>query len=153
MRRRATTTALVLLSRTSSKQPMKLGEVFPDQRPSQPVDFHDLAALTTALILASEELAGMSGDVAASRVVREHDSDRRKRALALAARERLAGGDSHAAADTYARASISYGEALDRLAAELLTAEQVNARHEAVRVRWESLRSALSVLKTISGNI
>jgi hypothetical protein len=133
---------------------MNVREVFPPSAPpEQRVDFNDLAALTTALILASDQLAGMSGSVAQARGIREYDSDRRKRALALPAREFIATGDSATAAETKARASVAYGETLDQLQMDLTAAEKCIADHEAARVKWESIRSALAVLRATSSNL
>lgn len=126
---------------------MKVRDVFPDQ-PVPPVDYHDLSSVTTALIRASDDLTALSASVATARQIKEYNSDQRKRALALAVREFLSKGDSATAAETYGRASVGYGEALDRLANELAQADRAIADYEAARIKWESLRSALSVLKS-----
>lgn len=119
--------------------------------PPQRLDHNDISALTTALLLASDELAAMTEAVAKARVVREFSGDRRKRALALSVREFLK-DDTATASETKGRASELYGEALNAQAKELTEAERVVAAHDAARVRWESIRSALSCLKAVTGN-
>lgn len=83
----------------------------------QRLDHTDISALTEQLLRASDELAAMTEHVAQARQVLEYDSDLRKRALATSVREHLIAGESAAAAETYGRASIGYGEALDKLKA------------------------------------
>lgn len=129
---------------------MKLGQVFPNQ--PKAVDYHDLSSLTEQLIAASDELSRMGEAVAKARTIREFASDRRKRALAVSTREFL-DKESAAAADIKGRASVLYGEALDQQQKELYEAERTVANYEAARIRWESLRSALSTWKAVSGNI
>jgi hypothetical protein len=119
----------------------------------QRMDTNDVAALLSQLDAASNELAALTEPLAKARAIREYDSDRRKRALALKVREFLAGGDSAAAAETKGRASVAYGEELDQLQQDLASAERTIADHEAARVKWETVRSALSALKAISGNL
>lgn len=125
---------------------MKLAAAFPVQR-LQPVDGNDIASLSTRLLAQAKDLASMAAAVGQARVIREMHSDRCKRALAFACREFLAQGDSASAAETKGRASISYGEALDKLKAELTVAEETLADYEGKRHLWEATRSALSVLK------
>lgn len=120
--------------------------------PPQRLDHNDISALTTALLLASDELAAMTADVAKARVIKEFTNDRLKRALATQVREFLVAGDSATASETKGRASLGYGEALDALSADLENAEGVITRHDAARVKWESIRSALSCLKAVTGN-
>src|SRR5687767_1806517 len=120
--------------------------------PAQRLDHSDVTSLTDQLMRASEELAGMTQEVAKARVVREFSGDRRKRALALSTREFL-GSDSAAAAEVRGRASVSYGEALDSQEKELRAAEEVISKHDATRTKWESIRSALSMAKAICGNV
>lgn len=125
---------------------MKLAAAFPDQRQS-PVDANDMSTLAERLLAQAQDLADLSASVGKARVVREMHGDRLKRALAFSCREFLAAGDSATAADTKARASVSYGEALDKLRGELTLAEQTLADYEGKRHLWEATRSALSVLK------
>lgn len=120
--------------------------------PPRRLDHNDISALTTALMAASDELAAMTEAVAKARVVRDFSGDRLKRALALQMREQLVAGKSGVAAETFGRASIAYGEAMEALAIDLQEAERVVAAHDAARVKWESIRSALSCLKAVTGN-
>lgn len=129
---------------------MKLGQVF--HEPKKAIDFHDLSSLTQQLITASDELSAMSEEVAKAKTIREFSGDLRKRALALSTREFLE-TDSAAASDTKGRASLRYGDDLKQLQKDLYEAESTLARHEAARIRWESIRSALSSWKAITGNI
>lgn len=131
---------------------MKLTQVFTDQKPKQPLDFNDLSSLTRQLIETSEELSAMSDEVAKAKTIREFSSDLRKRALALATREHI-DKESAAAADVKGRASVRYGEELEQLNQDLSRAEHTLSRHDALRIRWESLRSCLSCWKQVSGNI
>lgn len=119
----------------------------------QRIDHSDISALTEQLLRSSDELVAMTEQIAQARQVLEYDSDLRKRALATAVREHLIAGESAAAAETYGRASIGYGEALDKLKAGYTAAEQVRAEHDAKLTHWKSIQSALSCLKTVAGNV
>lgn len=57
---------------------------------------------------------------------------------------------SATAAEARARASDSYGKALDELAHDLRSAELVIAKYHAVQTKWESARSVLSSLKNLT---
>lgn len=122
-------------------------------QPPPKSDFSTVEAVNAQLLDASDTLSSMTETVAAARQVKEYDSERRKRALALAVREFLIAGDSASAAETKGRASAIYGEALDRLSAELLMAEKTIAEHEAARVRWDSARTVSSSLRAIAANV
>lgn len=123
-----------------------------DSRKLQSPDFHDVAELQKRLLELANELVQQAPDTAKARIVREYDSERRKRALALSVREHLKDG-SASAAETLGRASIGYGEQLDALAGQLEAAESTIANWESTKIAWESVRSILSSLKTIAGNI
>lgn len=131
---------------------MKLSQVYANHPPKQPVDYNDLSSLTQQLIATSDELSALSEEVAKAKTIREYNSDQLKRALAIATREHLSDG-SAAAAEIKGRASVRYGEQLEQLKNDLHEAERTLARHEALRIRWESLRSATSSLKAIAANI
>lgn len=115
-------------------------------------DWSDLELVQRHLVEASEALAGMTADVAKARQIREHNSDLRKRALALAVREFLA-DESAAAAETRGRASVAYGEHLQQSAKDLELAELAISNWEACMVRWKSAQSVLSSLKAVASNI
>lgn len=131
---------------------MKIGQVFTDTATHKLVDYHDLSSLTEQLVAASDELSRMSDEVAKARTIREFSSDRRKRSLAVSTREFL-DKESAAAAEVKGRASVLYGEALEQQQNELYEAERTVAKYEATRIKWESLRSALSTWKAVSGNV
>ena len=131
---------------------MKVSTIFPDA-PKQPVDASDVATMQHAMLDAAEALTEMAGDVASALTVLEYDGERRKRALALICREFLLTGDSASAADTKARASEAYGEALVKLAGQLEDAQSVVARREAARMRWETARSCLAMSRATIGNL
>lgn len=130
---------------------MKLHEAFPNQQPKQPIDFNDLSELSRQLLETSEELAGMAEGVAKAKTIREFSSDQRKRALAISTREHI-DHESAAAADIKGRASPLYGEQLEQLKEDLNEAEQCLAKYETIRIRWESLRSAISTWRQVVGN-
>lgn len=118
-------------------------------------DHSDIEHLSTELLLASDALAQMTGQVAKARQIREYDSDRRKRALALAVQDVLGHTPeaANAAAEHKARASQSYQAAMGQLGAELREAEKMVAQWEASKARFEALRSLLSVQKNIVANL
>jgi hypothetical protein len=116
-------------------------------------DYSTIEEVSARLIEASDRLGELTGAVAKARQIREYDSDRRKRALSCAVRDFLNEGDSATAAEHKARASESYAELMKATARDLITAEQTIAEWEAVKCRWESARSLLSVQKQILGNL
>lgn len=116
-------------------------------------DFSDVAALQKRLMQAADKLSTMAASVAQARQVREYDSDRRRRCLAVAALPLLTAGASSAAADTEARASEPYAAAMKQLGAELAAAEKVIAEWEAVKIQWESARSLLAMQRDLSRNL
>lgn len=130
---------------------MKLREAFPEQ-PAKPVDYNDLSSLTEQLIAASDELSRMSEAVAKAKTIREFSPDRRKRALAISTREFL-DKESAAAAEVKGRSAVLYGEALDQQQKDLYESECCLSNYEACRIRWETLRSALSTWRSVAGNI
>lgn len=116
-------------------------------------DHNDVNALSERLLELAEQLARQAPGVANARTVKEFNGEQRKRALGLAVREFLATGDSAAAAETKGRASVLYGEVLDTLRAQWEEAEAAVAEHDATRAAFEAVRSVLSSLKTIAGNV
>lgn len=112
-------------------------------------DYSDVAALQKRLVEAADRLSALVPELAKARQIREYDSDRRKRALAVAAMPFLA-ELSATAADTTARASASYQKAMKELGNQLLAAEKVIAEHEAVKIQWESARSLLAMQRDMT---
>jgi hypothetical protein len=116
-------------------------------------DAHDYAELQTRLVGAADALAAMTKDVASARQIVEYDSDRRKRALAVAALPFLVAEYSSSAADTSARASDTYAKAMAKLAGEFRTAQEVIAEWEAKKILFETSRSLLSAHKITIANV
>lgn len=100
----------------------------------------------------SDELCRMSDDVAKARQVREWDSERRKAALSSQVAPLLA-TLSVSSAEHSARADVRYHSIMARLQLELLSAEKVITRWEALKIKWDSLRSCLSSSKHIAENV
>lgn len=122
------------------------------QQPST-ADFTDCLALQKQLQTAVNALNGMTAQVASARHVREYDSDRRKRVLAIAAMPFLKAGGSSASADTEARVSQNYADAMKQLGNELVAAEKVLADWDAKRIQIEIARSLLSLSKATMTNL
>lgn len=118
-------------------------------------DFSDIDQLSEALMEVSNTMADMAKAAAAARQIREYDGDRRKRALSLAVRDAMhaAPNLSATAAEHIARSSDSYGAAISTLATELRSAEGALSQWEAMKVRFESLRSLLSIQKQLVQNL
>lgn len=113
--------------------------------PGSNADFNDIAGLQRSLMANANDLWEMAGDLAKARVVREYDSDRKKRILAIGMIALIKAGESAAKAEAEARASEPVKAGMDQLAKELTAAEEVIARHDAVKIAWESCRSLLSM--------
>ncbi len=95
----------------------------------------------------------MAPTVATARHVREYDSDRRKRCLAVAALPLLKAGLSATAADTEARASEAYQSAMKQLGIEFVAAEKTLAEWDAIKIQVEVARSLLSLQKSQMQNL
>lgn len=107
-------------------------------------DYSDIAELQKRMIEITDQISNMSSEVGKARHITSYDSDRRKRALALAAAPLLA-NNSSAAAETLARASETYHKSMAELTAQNLAAERTIAQWEALRIQWESVRSMLAI--------
>lgn len=122
--------------------------------PTQPTaDYSETIAIQRQLSDCVNKLNAMAGRVALARHVREYDSDRRKRALAIAAMPLLKAGASSAAADTEARASGPYEAAMIQLGKEFVAAEKALAEWDALRIQIEVARSLLSMQKASMTNL
>ena len=97
------------------------------------------------------DLAKMSADVADAKTVKEFSSDRLKRAFSVEVAGFLDAGDSGVAAEHKARASKEYGTHLHDLAEQYKTALRIIEQHDALKTKFESARSILSVEKTKIG--
>ncbi len=115
-------------------------------------DNHDIESLSGRLLSIADELSRQAPELAKARTVREYSSERNKRALALATSPFLA-DNSASAADTFGRASKEYGDAMAELRKQTGAAEYVIAQHDATRAQFEAVRSVLSSLKMIAGNL
>ena len=114
----------------------------------QPVaDWSDAAELQRQLVEAVEEIVRRASDVGLARHILEYDGDRKKRALARAMAPALKGGDSAAKAEAEARASDTYGAELVQLGKEQQAAQTCCLEFDALKLRWETARSLLSMLK------
>lgn len=111
-----------------------------------PVDAQDIASVANRMLALAEEINAMAVNVAKARAIREYDSDRRKRSLALHVREFLV-GNSATAAETLGRASPRYGEELAALQDDLTQAEQTIQQYDAARIAFDAQRSALAALR------
>lgn len=116
-------------------------------------DFGECAELQRKLLDSVDKLNRMAPSVSLARHVREYDSDRRKRALAIAAMPLLTAGASSAAADTEARSSGPYEAAMKQLGKEFVAAERTLAEWDALRIQVDVLRSLLSLQKSQMTNL
>lgn len=116
-------------------------------------DYSDIQAISRELVEASGALSNMSERVAKARQIRDYDNDRRKRALSCCVADFLKNGESATAAEHKARASESYAALMKQTGKDLLVAEETIAEWEAVKCRWETARSLLSIQKQIVGNL
>lgn len=108
--------------------------------------------LQCQLLAAAAKLDELASAVAAARVVRSYDSDRRKSALASSVAPMLS-EESAAAAEHMARAGDPYKAAMKALRNDLLTAETAIAHWDAAQCRFDALRSLLSVAKAEMHNL
>lgn len=114
------------------------------------MDIHDINRMTQELETASTEIAGMADAVGKAKQIREWDSERRKVALAKHVAPLLS-KMAVSAAEHSARAGDPYINLIKILQRELLDAETTIAKYEAIKTRWESVRSIMSMQKTIAG--
>lgn len=122
--------------------------------PTQTPDFSDCAKLAEAMMAQAEVIRELAPSVAKARTVLNYSGDRLKRALALACHDaKAAGATSASDADQRARASTAYRDALDALAAADDGAEAIVADWEAAKIKWESLRTAVSLQKAITSTV
>lgn len=123
------------------------------QPPDNKADYGDCVALQKKLENAADHLSEMAQAVALARHVREYDSDRRRRCLAIAAAPLLKAGLSSAAADTEARASEVYAQAMKQLGTEFVAAEKTLAEWDATRIQVEVARSLLAMQRDTMKNL
>ncbi len=116
-------------------------------------DFHDMAAVAREMDDAAKALDAMSAAIGMARTIREYDSDRRRRALALAVTPFLVKGMSATAAEHIGRASQGYADDLDRLAKELQDAETAIAKGYAAQCKFDAARSRFSFQKSLVQNV
>lgn len=123
----------------------------PNQR--QTADYSDCLALQRKLAQSADKLSAMATSVAMARHVTTFDSDRRKRALALAAAPLLAAGESSAAAETTARSTPEYQAAMQELGKQLVAAEKVLVEYETTKLQWETARSLIAFQRDMTKNL
>lgn len=134
---------------------MNVEKLYPPapRMPQSQSDWSDVAALQQKLAECSEALSAMAHDVGQAKHIIEYDSDLRKRALARAMQPALAGGDSAAKAESEGRASKGYTDELNVLAKQHQAATVTIADYDAARIKWETCRSLLSMMKTQVGQL
>ena len=116
-------------------------------------DYSDVQRLGEELLSLAEKISAMTPELSKAKMICEFSSDRRKRALAKAVVTFLSGGESAASAEHKARALPSYGEELQSLGEDMRSAEDIIARYAALKVKWESVRSLLSIQKSLANNL
>lgn len=116
-------------------------------------DYSDVQRLGEELLNLADRISDMTPEISKAQMVRDFNRDRRKRALAKAVMPFLSQGESAASAEHKARALPCYGQELQALGDDLRSAEEVIARHAALKVRWESVRSLLSIQKSLASNL
>lgn len=116
-------------------------------------DYSDVQRLGEELFAIAGRLSELAPELSKAKTVREYDSDRRKRALSKAMLTFLSNGESAAAAEHKARNLPSYWDEIRNLKNEYEKAEEIIARYEAQRVKWESVRSLLSIQKSLANNL
>ncbi len=114
------------------------------------MDLHDIARVTQELESAQTELSAMVDVVGKARQINSWDSERRKVALAKHVAPLLP-KMSAAAAEHTARSSESYINLIKILQRELMDAETTIAKYDAIKCKWESARSIMSMQRTIAG--
>lgn len=118
----------------------------------QTLDVNDVEKVISQLEAARSELEGMVDAVGKSKQVKEWDAERRRAALSKYVAPLLA-TSGVSAAEHVARASKEYVDAMRILQLDLYTAEKTLAQYEAIKCKWESARSILSMQKAIAGNV
>lgn len=116
-------------------------------------DYSDVQRLGEELLSLADKISQMTPELSKAHMILDFASDRRKRALAKAVLPFLSQGESAAAAEHKARALPCYGEELQRLGDDFRSAEDIIARHAALKVKWESVRSLLSIQKALTANL
>ena len=116
-------------------------------------DYSDVQKLGAELLSIADKISQMTPEISKAQMIRDFSSDRRKRALAKAVLPFLSSGESAAAAEHKARALPAYGAELQALGDDLRSAEDVIARHAALKTKWESVRSLLSIQKALTANL
>lgn len=114
------------------------------------MDLHDINHISDQLESARAELSAMADVVGKARQIKEWASERRKVALAKHAAPLLS-KMAVSAAEHVARASQPYLDLIKILQRELTEAEQTIAKYDAIKCKWESARSIMSMQRTIAG--
>lgn len=115
-------------------------------------DWSDIASLQREMMEAADSLAAMGERVARARQVKDFDSERRRSALSCQV-SKLLGDHSAAAAEHMARSSEGYHKAMAELSTQLFLAEKELVAWESTKIKWESLRSVLSMAKHVATSI
>lgn len=112
-------------------------------------DYETSLGIARRMNSAVMELVKMSGEVAQARQVKEFNSDRLRRAFSVLVVEQLNNPPNSAisAAEHRARASDTWGAALNDLGEQYKTAIRVLETYEAIKTQYEAARSLLSLEK------
>ena len=112
-------------------------------------DHQDLLELQAAIYAVLDELEKRSADFASARSIIEHASDRRKQLLARCTAN--APGKAVNERETFARSSPAYDAGLTELETNYTAAEKAISMYFLRQARLESLRSILSMQKSLVG--
>ncbi len=118
----------------------------------QSLDSDDVERIISQLESSRDELAGMVEAVGHAKQIKEWDAERRRAALSKQVAPLLA-SMGVSAAEHSARASAEYVNAMRLLQVDLFTAEKTLAKYEAIKCKWESARSILSMQRALAGNL
>jgi len=111
-------------------------------------DYTESATIAAQLLAQTDVLHDMAQAVGDAKAILSFSGDRLKRALALAIHDaKAAGTSSFVAAESQARASTAYRDALDALSIQERDAERQVAAWTAAQARYEALRSLVSLAK------
>ncbi len=114
---------------------------------TQELDHNDLLKIEGRLKQASHALNEIAPEVAKARQVKEYNSEMRRNALAKHMKEWIMADMPSTKAESMARAKPEYLSEIAVLAEQLMEAEQIISKHQALMTSWETGRSLLSFSK------
>lgn len=108
----------------------------------------DAEKVATKLMQSTKRLRELAPMVGSAKTIKAYDSDRKKHILSVEVLKAYKDGASSATeAEHRARASEGYVMCLERLQAELDTAEKIICEWDAENAAWDTARSLLSLQK------